>query len=62
MFIELTSGGITGLVNTSNLAYLYPFEGECMLVFINPIESKGTRKMLVNQSYEEVKRMMMEGK
>ena len=61
MFIELKSGGLTRLVNTNNLAYLYPFQDGCMLVFANPIESKGTRKMFIDETYEEVKRMIKEG-
>lgn len=67
MFIELHSINPV-MVNTDAIAYLAPqFERDfvkdkCMITFKNPISSKGGNKILVQESYEEVKRMIMEGK
>lgn len=70
MFIELTTNEGKTIVNTSNVAYFKPYSYELRngkissgthIHFVNPLTSKGAWAILVDESYEEVKRMIMEG-
>ena len=70
MFVELTTNEGKTMVNTSNVAYFKPYSYELRngnvskgthIHFVNPTSHKGQWAILVNESYEEVKRMIMEG-
>lgn len=70
MFIELTTDEGKVMVNTSNVAYINPFYAELRtktidgtsIHFVNPINAKSRWAILVKETYEEVKQMIMEGK
>lgn len=67
MFIELTTSKTKVLVNTAQIAYIQPSEyglsdGRFIkgtaIHFTNVINSNGSRIMIVDESYDEVKQLM----
>lgn len=67
MFIELTTSKTKVLVNTAQIAYIQPSEyvlsdGRFIkgtaIHFTNMINSNGSRIMIVDESYDEVKQLM----
>lgn len=68
MFIEVTSIN-KFMVNTDAIAYIAPsysrgIDGgheQCAIYFKNPINSRGGNLLIVNETYDEVKQMIMEG-
>lgn len=69
MFIELNGGYNQFMVNTDAIAYFMPSfsradggKEQCTIVFKRPINSRGGNVLVVNDTYEEVKRMIKEGK
>lgn len=67
MFIELTTSKTKVLVNTAQIAYIQPSEyglsdGRFIkgtaIHFTNMINSNGSRIMIVDESYDEVKKLM----
>ena len=67
MFIELTTSKIKVLVNTEQVAYIKPSEyglsnGRFIkgtaIHFTNIINSNGSRIMIVDETYDEVKQLM----
>ena len=67
MFIELTVRKIKVLVNTAQVAYIEPSE-YCLsngsfikgtaIHFTNMINSNGSRVMIIDETYDEVKQLM----
>lgn len=70
MFIELTTNEGKTMVNTSNVAYIKPYQVETKkglevgttIRFVKPTSAKGGWAICVSETYEEVKRLIMEGK
>lgn len=67
MFIELTTSKTKVLVNTAQIAYIQPsgyglsdgrFIKGTAIHFTNMINSNGSRIMIVDESYDEVKQLM----
>ena len=67
MFIELTTSKTKVLVNTAQIAYIQPSEyglsdGRFIkgtaIHFTNMINGNGSRIMIVDETYEEVKQLM----
>lgn len=67
MFIELTTSKTKVLVNTAQIAYIQPSEyglsdgrfiKGTVIHFTNMINSNGSRIMIVDESYDEVKQLM----
>ena len=67
MFIELTTSKIKVLVNTAQIVYIKPSEYSLIngrfvkgtaIHFTNMINSNGSRTMIFDETYDEVKQLM----
>lgn len=63
MFIEVTTDEGKKLINTSHIMaiaiYSFGNEKDTMITFAEPLGLRGPYKMIVKESYEEIKKLLM---